>query len=320
MKRMLNVGLIMALVVFYVSCQGKDAVPGEEDSMAELKIQANLVFFYYPDLDAAEQFYTGLLGLEKVLDYGFARICRISQSTYIGLVDETKGMHDPSDPKTVTLAFVTEEIDGWYDYLVEQGVEMRGPLGDALRHPTRGFVAYDPAGYFLEFERFLDHPQNVKLHAHLEGVKSVYPPEGQDTTRPAGLGIRASVFWLYYRDIPGAQEFYENVFGASRLVDQGFAKVYSSSASGFIGLVDEAQGLHRFSDKKAVNVSFFTDQIDEWYARFLEKGISIKDPLEDASGIPVRAFVGYDPAGYFVEFDTFLEDSRNTKILEYLAR
>ncbi len=320
MRYITTLGFILALILLGIACSGEDAAPGEEDSMAELRIQANLVFFYYPDLDAAEQFYTGLLGLEKVLDYGFARICRISQSTYIGLVDETKGMHDPSEPKTVTLAFVTDEIDGWYDYLVERGIEMRGPLGDAARHPTRGFVAYDPAGYFLEFERFLDHPQNVKLHAHLEGVKSVYPPAGQDTTRPAELGIRASVFWLYYKDIPEAQGFFKDVFGASQLVDQGFAKVYSSSASGFIGLVDEAQGLHRFSEKKAVNVSFFTDQIDEWYARFLEKDVAIKDPLEDASGIPVRAFVGFDPAGYFIEFDTFLEDPRNTKILEYLAR
>lgn len=26
-----------------------------------------------------------------------------------------------------------------------------------------GLVAYDPEGYFLEFERFLDHPQNARL-------------------------------------------------------------------------------------------------------------------------------------------------------------
>lgn len=318
MRHLTAVGFILALVLLGISCSGAETVPEEEGSMKQLGNLGNLMFFYYPDLDAAERFYTGLLGLEKVLDYGFARICRISQSTYIGLVDETKGMHDPSEPKTVTLAFVTDEIDGWYDYLVEQGVEMRGPLGDASRHPTRGFVAYDPAGYFLEFERFLDHPQNVKLHAHLEGIGSVYSPAGQETTRPAELGIRASVFWLYYKDIPAAQGFYEDVFGASQLVDQGFAKVYSSSSSGFIGLVDEAQGLHRFSEKKAVNVSFLTDQIDEWYARFLEKGVTIKDPLADASAIPVRAFVGYDPAGYFIEFDTFLEDPRNTKILRNL--
>jgi catechol 2,3-dioxygenase-like lactoylglutathione lyase family enzyme len=320
MKHMAATSLVTALILLGIACSEEDALPGEEDSMAQLGIQANLVFFYYPDLDAAERFYTGLLGLEKVLDYGFARICRISESTYIGLVDETKGMHDPSEPKTVTLAFVTDEVDGWYDYLVEQGVEMRGPLGDATRHPTRGFVAYDPAGYFLEFERFLDHPQNVKLHAHLEGVESVYPPAGQETTRPAGLGVRASVFWLYYKDIPGAERFYEDVFGASQLVDQGFAKVYSSSTSGFVGLVDEAQGLHRFSEKKAVNVSFLTEEIDGWYARFREKGASIKDPLENAAAIPVRAFVGYDPAGYFIEFDMFLEDPRNIRILELLRQ
>ena len=51
----------------------------------------------------------------------------------------------------------------WYAHLVSKGVKMRGPVGDATRHPTRGFVAYDPEGYFLEFERFLDHPQNTRL-------------------------------------------------------------------------------------------------------------------------------------------------------------
>jgi len=98
------------------------------------------------------------------------------------------------------------------------------------------------------------------------------------------------------------------------------AKVYPSSATGFIGLVDEARGLHRFSKKKAVNVSFLTDQIDRWYERFQIAGVEIKDSLEDAEAIPVRAFVGYDPAGYFIEFDTFLKDPRNKRILEVLGQ
>ncbi len=278
-------------------------------------IQANLVFFYYPDLSAAERFYTEVLGLEKVLDYGFAKICRISRSTYIGLVDAERGMHTPDEPRTVTLSFVTDEIDQWYTYLVAQGLEMRGPLRDATRHPTRGFVTYDPAGYFLEFERFLDHPQNAGLHERLKDIKSLPPPHGQRTTRPERLGIRANVIWLYYRDVPGAQRFYEEVFGMALSVDQGFAKVYGSSRSGFIGLVDEAQGLHRFSEAKAVNVAFLTDDIDAWYARAQKHNLIIRDPLEDAASIPVRAFVAYDPAGYFLEFDRFLSDPRNDRIL-----
>jgi hypothetical protein len=213
---------------------------------------------------------------------------------------------------------VTDEIDDWFAYLNEQGVEMRGPLGDASRHPTRGFVVYDPEGYFLEFERFLDHPQNEKLLEQLSSVKSVYPPKDLLTSRPSTLGIKANVFWLYYQDIPEAQKFYTDNFRSRMLVDQGFAKVYSSSASAFIGLVDGAQGLHQFSQEKAVNVAFLTDQIDEWYTDFTEKGLRIKDPLETVESIPVRAFVTYDSGGYFLEFDRFLEDERNARIRELL--
>ena len=285
----------------------------------ELSIQGNLVFFYYPDLDQAERFYAGILGLEKVLDYGFAKIYRISPSTFIGLVDETKGMHDPSEPKTVTLSFITREIDEWYTYLTEQGVKMHRPLEGSSRLPIRGFVAYDPAGYFLEFERFLEHPQNERLLPFLEGLEALYAIPGTETTRPPELGILANIIWLYYRDVPNAQAFYENNFGFELWVDQGLAKLYPSSSTGFIGLVDETRGLHRFSEKKAVNVSFLTDEIDAWYERLRSRGVLIKDPLEDSESIPVRAFVGYDPAGYYIEFDTFLEDPRNLRIREVIT-
>ena len=57
-----------------------------------------------------------------------------------------------------------------------------------------------------------------------------------------------------------------------------------------------------------------------WYERFLDNGVEIKDHLEDGATIPVRAFVGYDPAGYFIEFDSFLKDPRNIRILEVLGQ
>ena len=204
MKKTTIIILIMT-VFFYFGCKEKQEV---EDKTEDLGIQANMVFFYYPDLVEAEQFYAEVLGFEKVLDYGFAKILRISRTSFIGLVDETKGMHNPDEPKTVTLSFVTDEIDGWYRYLQEQGVKMRGELSDASRHPTRGFVAYDPAGYFLEFEHFLEHPQNEKLLEKLKAVPAVYPEKTQATFRPIELGIQANIIWLYYRDIPAAQRFY----------------------------------------------------------------------------------------------------------------
>jgi predicted enzyme related to lactoylglutathione lyase len=285
---------------------------------SDLNIQANLVFFYYQDLEAAHRFYDEVIGLEMVLDYGFAKLFRISQSSYIGLVDAQKGMHSADEPKTVTLSFVTEEIDEWYEYLVEKGVDMRGPVKDATRHPTRGFVAYDPEGYFLEFERFLEHPQNERLLKKLSQHEAVYPSTEAEVSRPQNLGIQANIVWLYYRDLAGAQRFYEDVFGFGLHVDQGFAKVYASSPTAYLGLVDEAQGLHRFTEKKAVSLSFISEQIDDWYSYLLGKELKMRDDVADSERIPVRAFVTYDIAGYFLEFDRFLPHEDNTKILHYL--
>ena len=128
-----------------------------------LAVEANIVFLYYKDLPAAQRFYEDVLGLVPSVDQGFAKIYQVSPTSFVGLVDENQGLHRASEAKAVTLSFVTDQIDQWYEYLKSRGVKMRGPIGNATRHPTRGFVAYDPEGYFLEFERFLDQPQNKKL-------------------------------------------------------------------------------------------------------------------------------------------------------------
>jgi len=41
------------------------------------------------------------------------------------------------------------------------------------------------------------------------------------------------------------------------------------------------------------------------------------DKVGDESG-KVRIFVGYDPEGYFLEWDTFIPDEANTRLLEML--
>ena len=41
------------------------------------------------------------------------------------------------------------------------------------------------------------------------------------------------------------------------------------------------------------------------------------DFFTDLSDI-IKAFVAYDPAGYYIEFDQFLEDRKNQRILKLL--
>lgn len=137
-------------------------------SRENMTVQANLVFLYYKDLASAQDFYEKTIGLELVLDYGFAKLFRTSQTAYFGLVDEKRGMHQSAEPKTVTLSFVTEEIDEWYAYLKKSGVEMRGEVRDAESIPVRTFVTYDIANYFLEFDWFYEDPRNAKILKFLE--------------------------------------------------------------------------------------------------------------------------------------------------------
>ena len=322
--------LMLGTLVLAPAAGVKDALrqtsgspPGRKIDPRGLEFNGNLVFFYYKNLAAAQAFYEGVLGFPRVLDYEFATIHRISESSFIGLVDEARGMHKSTEPKTVTLAMITDEVNGWFAYLTGKGVTMRSPLRNATRHPTQGFVATDPEGYFLEFENFLDQPQNAKLRASLDGVKAIHPATGEGapvkTTRPGDLGVRGTVFWLYYNDVPAAQKFYEDTLGRRLLVDQGFAKVYSSSRSGFIGLVDQSQGLHRFSETKSVNVVFQTPHLDAWLELMKKQGVPIKAPLNnEKEGGLVRAFVALDPAGYFIELHWFRPDSKNEAMLKIL--
>ena len=68
-----------------------------------------------------------------------------------------------TEEKAVTISFLTKDVDRWYAYLENQGLHFRGPVSDSEREPIRAFVAYDLAGYFLEFDWFYEHPKNEKI-------------------------------------------------------------------------------------------------------------------------------------------------------------
>ncbi len=124
--------LLMGMIVTAYAAYAGNPVNPAPKSRA-LDIQANITFFYYKDLAGAAGFYENLLGLQLVLDYGFARAYRVSRSSFLCLVDETEGMHKTTEPKAVTLSFISPEVDGWYHYLKAKGVKMHSPLRSSTR-------------------------------------------------------------------------------------------------------------------------------------------------------------------------------------------
>ncbi len=319
-----SIGFCILCVIFLASCgrspsgeTEQESPPAPEAAVDAPDIQATNAFYYYADLEGAWAFYTDVLGLETVADYGFAKILQVAEASFLTLVDAERGMHTAEEPKSVTLAFVTDEVEGWWEYLSAAGVPMRADFDLVDGRPHDGFVAIDPEGYYLEFERFNPHEENVDLMPLLDGVEPLYSDRG---SRPDDLGIRATVFWLYYNDLEPIESFYEALLGVDLLVDQGWAKVYEASRSGFIGLVDGANGLHSATDEKGVTISLFTSDVDAWFERVKELGtVELRtQEITDESGM-VRVFVGYDPDGYFLEWDTFLDLEGNERLLDLLG-
>ncbi len=280
-------------------------------------IVASNAFFYYADLDSAWSFYRDTLGLPTVADYGFAKIMRIATTSYLTLVDAESGMHSADEPKTVAIALITDQLDEWYEYLSGRQVPMRGGYNPVAGRPHDGFVAYDPEGYYLEFERFNPHAENERLMPILDSLETIFTEEREER---AGLGFKATILWLYYKDLAGIQRFYEGALGLEMVVDQGWAKIYPMSPSGLIGPVDQSRGMHSWTEDKAVTVSFLTEDIDSWFERLrAESSFELRTPEVSPEGrVPVRTFVGYDPEGYFLEFDTFLEGEGNEELMRLL--
>ena len=150
------------------------------DAIDTFGTTASNVFFYYADVEAATTFYREIMGLRVVADYGFAKILQVAPKSYLTLVDAKEGMHDADEPKTTAIALITDELDEWWDYIQTQDVNMRSTDYNPVAGSAHdGFVAIDPEGYFLEFERFNEHSENVDLLPALDATESLYPEPGE---------------------------------------------------------------------------------------------------------------------------------------------
>ena len=289
----------------------RDAVT---DAVSPPALIASNAFYYYDDVFAAEAFYNQTLGLRTVSDFGFAKILQVAPTSFLTLVDADSGMHSATEPKSVTLAIVTEQVEEWFEHLTDAGVPMRADLNYREGQPHDGFVAIDPEGYFLEFERFNEHEENVRLLPRLSDITPLEVSVGNGQ-----LTISATVLWLYYAELRPIQDFYEQVLGLEMIVDQGWAKVYPISRTGFVGFVDGSRGLHNATEQKGVTISFLTDDIEAWFEHMqLQERFAFRtEELGDESG-RVRTFIGYDPAGYFLEWDEFLDEPGNEELVSIL--
>jgi len=253
------------MFLFVAACTGEQAA---QEATAKLEnnrpdIVATNAFYYYHDVEAAWIFYRDTLGLETVVDYGFAKILRLAESSYLTVVKADEGMHSADEPKNVTLHLITDELNRWHEYAVQQG--MRIEYDAATNNDSLGdsFVTFDAEGYRLRFVRHNPH----RNHSSFVESFANATPVSSTASEPGDMSIRATVFTVYYKDVGDVQSFFEGLFDVKSAGVLNGVPLYQLANSGFVSLEQYSDDLPASPGENGVTLSFLTTDVDAWFER-----------------------------------------------------
>ncbi len=132
--------------------------------MSPAEPSATLVNLYYHDLEAAMRFWAEGLRFPVVVDQGWAKILRLGEGSYLGLVDGQRGYHRPQEKSAVLITIVTDDLTGWWERAGQAGAQGLTPIQINSELQIERFFCRDPGGYTLEFQRFLNPQARRVFH------------------------------------------------------------------------------------------------------------------------------------------------------------
>ena len=128
--------------------------------MTSSPFEQQVTFIYVEDLERSAAFYGGLLRLPLVLDQGSCRIFGVTDTAFLGVCT----CEERHNPEGVILTLVVQDVEGWSDYLLENGAQVERPANYNERFKITQCFVRDPDGYLVEIQRFHD-PAWPKCHS-----------------------------------------------------------------------------------------------------------------------------------------------------------
>ena len=141
-------------------------------------------------------------------------------------------------------------------------------------------------------------------------VYTIWIPNGDEThmtasdAKPPDGGIVLAITFQYYRDLPRAMAFYEDVLGFELAIDQGWSKIYRIDGQAHVGLVDETRGMQNWAEDKTVQLCLRVPDVDAWYGWVQSRKVDGLSKMFDSAELGIRAFAMNDPEGYQIEVQT----------------
>jgi predicted enzyme related to lactoylglutathione lyase len=114
-------------------------------------------------------------------------------------------------------------------------------------------------------------------------------------------GVKGVITWFYYRNLPRAQKFYEEIMGFQMDVDQGWSKIYKIRDGAYVGLVDGAHGYHKANNIKPVILCLNVKDANKWHRKLMENGLEIEEQPRESERLKVKVFMFKDIEGYTIE-------------------
>ena len=124
----------------------------QQPKLPDGKAEKLITFIYYKDLQKGMDFYGKVLGFPLEIDQGWSKIYRISEAGYVGVVDESRGMHKWHATKTLQICIRVPDVDAWYEYCKSIQVENLSQMFQSEELKIKAFVFDDPEGYQIEIQ------------------------------------------------------------------------------------------------------------------------------------------------------------------------
>lgn len=119
--------------------------------MARPEITQQITFLHAQNLDETRHFYTNIFGFTLARDQSTCLIFKVTKEAYLGFCSHIEPIHNG---RKVILTLVSDDVDGWYGLLKENGLKLIDPPVENPNYQIYHFFVLDPNGYWIEIQRF----------------------------------------------------------------------------------------------------------------------------------------------------------------------
>lgn len=120
------------------------------------RFSSSITFLYYKDFDKGCTFIEEVLDLELVMDQGFAKVYKISKTSFLGAVKKSDASIDGDYKGGTLVSLNTKDVNDEYKRVKELEVIELSDIKLFAQIPLRSFFFKDHENHDFEIQEFIE--------------------------------------------------------------------------------------------------------------------------------------------------------------------